>query len=164
MTRWHSVDNQSVRSSVPVVSIWLSSGNRTFLEVASMVDTWWIVAVLSSNTCSSMQNHESIYDLNIDPRNRSEKSRKKVCKHLLGTLLVVDSEWHYWFSNKKTVSKFLIYMHSWWPNVSWLFLLCIKLFVCMYFFSFLHLDHFVFPGSRLCKEHSQRKKKTLSTR
>ena len=30
--------------SVPVVSRWLWPGNRTFLEVASMVVTWWIVA------------------------------------------------------------------------------------------------------------------------
>ena len=36
-------DNQSVRSSAPVVSRWLGLGNRTFSEVASMVVTWWIV-------------------------------------------------------------------------------------------------------------------------
>ena len=41
-------DNQSVRSSVLVVSSWLSPGNRTFLEVASMVVNWWIVAFLCS--------------------------------------------------------------------------------------------------------------------
>ena len=41
---WGSGNNQSVRSSVPVVSRWLSPGNRTsFLEVAGMVATWWIV-------------------------------------------------------------------------------------------------------------------------
>ena len=39
---------QSVGSSVPVVSKWLWPGNRTFLEVASMVVTWWIVAFLRS--------------------------------------------------------------------------------------------------------------------
>ena len=42
--RWQLSDNQSVRSSVPVVSRWLWPGNRTFSEVASMVVTWWIVA------------------------------------------------------------------------------------------------------------------------
>ena len=31
------------RSSVPVVSRWLWPGSTTFLEVASMVVTWWIV-------------------------------------------------------------------------------------------------------------------------
>ena len=36
-------DNQSEGSSVPVVSRWLGPGNKTFLEVASMVVTWWIV-------------------------------------------------------------------------------------------------------------------------
>ena len=40
--------NQCVRSSVPVVSRWLIPGNRTFLEVASMGVTWWIVAFLHS--------------------------------------------------------------------------------------------------------------------
>ena len=43
-THWCSGDNQSVRSSAPVVSRWLGPGNRTFLEVVSMVVTWWIVA------------------------------------------------------------------------------------------------------------------------
>ena len=37
-----------VRSSGPVVSRWLRPGNRTLLEVASMVVTWWIVAFLHS--------------------------------------------------------------------------------------------------------------------
>ena len=31
-----------------MVSRWLGPGNRTFLEVASMVVTWWIVAFLPS--------------------------------------------------------------------------------------------------------------------
>ena len=35
-------------SSVQVVSRWLGPGNRTFLEVASMVVTWWIVVFLHS--------------------------------------------------------------------------------------------------------------------
>ena len=42
-TRWCSSDNQSARSSVPMISRWLWPGNRTCLEVASMVITWWIV-------------------------------------------------------------------------------------------------------------------------
>ena len=37
-------------SSVPVVSRWLGPGNRTFLEVASIVVAWWIVAFLHSVT------------------------------------------------------------------------------------------------------------------
>ena len=37
-TRWCLGDNQSVGSSVPVVSRWLWPGNRTFLEVL----TWWL--------------------------------------------------------------------------------------------------------------------------
>ena len=37
---------ESEGSSVPVVSRWLWLGNRTFLELASMVVTWWIVAFL----------------------------------------------------------------------------------------------------------------------
>ena len=36
---WHSGDNQSVGSPVPVVRRWLWPGNRTFLEVASMIVT-----------------------------------------------------------------------------------------------------------------------------
>ena len=31
-----------------MVSRWLKPGNRTFLEVANMVVTWWIVAFLPS--------------------------------------------------------------------------------------------------------------------
>ena len=41
-------DNQSVGSSVLVVSRWLWLGKGTFFEVASMVVTWWIVAFLRS--------------------------------------------------------------------------------------------------------------------
>ena len=37
---WRLSDNQSVGSSVPVVSRWLWPGNRTLLEVASRVVTW----------------------------------------------------------------------------------------------------------------------------
>ena len=48
--RWCSGDNQSVRSSVPVVNRWLWPGNRTFLEVVSMMVTWWIVAFLCSGS------------------------------------------------------------------------------------------------------------------
>ena len=47
---WYLCDNQSVRSSVPVVSRWLWPGSRTFLEVASMVVTGWVVA----NLCSEL--------------------------------------------------------------------------------------------------------------
>ena len=36
--------------SVPVVSRWLGPGNRTCLEAASMVVTWWIVAFLHSDS------------------------------------------------------------------------------------------------------------------
>ena len=38
-----SGDYQNVWSSAPVVSKWLGRGNRTFLEVASVVVTCWIV-------------------------------------------------------------------------------------------------------------------------
>ena len=43
-TCWWSDDNESFGSSVLVVSRWLWLWNRTFLEVSSMVVTWWIVA------------------------------------------------------------------------------------------------------------------------
>ena len=46
---WRSGNNQSVGLSAPVVSRWLWPGNRTFLEVASMVVTWCIVAFLHSD-------------------------------------------------------------------------------------------------------------------
>ena len=52
--RWCSGNNQSVGSSAPVVSRWLWTGNRTVLEVTSMVVTWWIVffcVVLWDKTC-----------------------------------------------------------------------------------------------------------------
>ena len=35
-------------SSVPVVSRWLEPENRTFLELVSMVVTWWIVTCVPS--------------------------------------------------------------------------------------------------------------------
>ena len=41
-------NNESEGSSVPVVSRWLWPGNGTFLEVASVVVTWWRVAFLHS--------------------------------------------------------------------------------------------------------------------
>ena len=43
-----SASSWSVGSSVLVVSRWLWPGNRTLLEKASMVVTWWIVACLFS--------------------------------------------------------------------------------------------------------------------
>ena len=48
---------KSVRSSVPVVTRWLRPGNRTFFEVASMVVTCWIVAVLCSDCHKSFTEH-----------------------------------------------------------------------------------------------------------
>ena len=47
-TCWRSGNNQCVGSSALVVSRWLWPGNRTFLEVASMVVTRWILACLHS--------------------------------------------------------------------------------------------------------------------
>ena len=38
------VDDLTLWLLVPAVSRWLWPGNRTFLEVASIVVTWWIVA------------------------------------------------------------------------------------------------------------------------
>ena len=53
-SHWRSGDNQSVGSSTPVVSRWLWPGNRTFLEVVSMVVSWWIAAFLPSHIFSSV--------------------------------------------------------------------------------------------------------------
>ena len=50
---WHSGDNQSGGSSALVVSRWLWPGNKTFLEVASMVVTWWVLAFLPSGVNSN---------------------------------------------------------------------------------------------------------------
>ena len=49
---WCSGDNQSVGSSALVVSRWLGPRHtsKTFLEVASMVVTRWIVAFLRCDT------------------------------------------------------------------------------------------------------------------
>ena len=58
---WHPGDNQCVRSSVTAVTRWLWPGNRTFLEVASMVVTWWIVAFFLSQPWPSI----SIYCLSL---------------------------------------------------------------------------------------------------
>ena len=44
--RWRLGNNQSVGSSALLVSRWLWPGTRTFLEQASMVVSWWIVAFL----------------------------------------------------------------------------------------------------------------------
>ena len=50
-------DNQSVRSSVPVVSRWLWPGKMTYLEVASTMVTWWVVAFWGSvgKSCSDVK-------------------------------------------------------------------------------------------------------------
>ena len=45
--------SESEGSSAPVVRRLLKPGNRTFLEVASMVVTWWIVAFLCYVTLCS---------------------------------------------------------------------------------------------------------------
>ena len=60
LTTWPSVtsvclsasegDNQSVWSSSLEVNRWLPPGNRTFLEVASMVIPWWIVGFFAQWT------------------------------------------------------------------------------------------------------------------
>ena len=47
---WRSGSNQSVRLSTPVVSSLLWPGSSTFLDMASMVVTWWIVAFLPSGS------------------------------------------------------------------------------------------------------------------
>ena len=57
--KYRPCKNQSVGSSAPVVSRWLWPGNRTLLEVASMVVSWWLVAFLPSVTCL----HLNIYTL-----------------------------------------------------------------------------------------------------
>ena len=49
-----SDDNQSITSLVSVVNIWLWPGNRTLLEVASMVVTWRVVAFLHRVTFCSI--------------------------------------------------------------------------------------------------------------
>ena len=47
-SHWCSGDNQSVRSSVPVLASGYDLEMEHFLEVASIVVTWWIVALLHS--------------------------------------------------------------------------------------------------------------------
>ena len=39
-------DNQNEGSSVPVVCRWVWPGNKTFLEVSSMVVTWWLFSAV----------------------------------------------------------------------------------------------------------------------
>ena len=46
--RWRLSDNQSVQSSAQEVSRWLWPENKTFLEVDSMVSSWWVAAFLPS--------------------------------------------------------------------------------------------------------------------
>ena len=62
---WFLADNHSVRSSAPVVNRWLWPANRTFLEVDSMVVSWWIVAFLS---CDSSR----ILVITLSPQNNVE--------------------------------------------------------------------------------------------
>ena len=51
LTLWLSLERQRGEgSSVPVVTRWLWPGNRTFLEVASMVVTWWRMAFFAQCT------------------------------------------------------------------------------------------------------------------
>ena len=49
--RWCLGDTQSVRSSALVVSRWLWPGNRTLLEVDSMVVSWWMVSFWNCVDC-----------------------------------------------------------------------------------------------------------------
>ena len=58
---WCSGENQSVESSLPVVSRWLWPGNRIFLKVASMVVTWYHSHFLRSGYLAlTFQNWENI--------------------------------------------------------------------------------------------------------
>ena len=58
---WRSGNNQSVRSSAPVVTRWLWPENRTFSEVDSMVVTWWIACLFCAVSCwSSYYNSSSV--------------------------------------------------------------------------------------------------------
>ena len=56
---WCSGDNQSVWSSVSVVSRWLWPGYRTFLEVVSMVATRLIVAFLYHESDCHVYKHRA---------------------------------------------------------------------------------------------------------
>ena len=70
LPHWHTGNNQSVRSSVPVVHRWLGPENMTFLEVASMVAAWWIMAFLCSdhleNEMSTVTKSEKVGDGRAD--------------------------------------------------------------------------------------------------
>ena len=55
----------SVGSSVPVVSRWLWSGNRTFSEVSSMVVTWWKVAFGWNQDCQITADRAVFYSFYI---------------------------------------------------------------------------------------------------
>ena len=66
---WCSGDSQSVGSSALVVSRWLWPGNRTLLEVASMVVTWWIVGFFLPNVtwkCLPINLKINLYGPNIN--------------------------------------------------------------------------------------------------
>ena len=55
-------DDYSEGSSVPMVSRWLRPGNRTYLEVSSIVVTWWIVAFLvqCNESCNGIISSEHL--------------------------------------------------------------------------------------------------------
>ena len=76
-------------SSLPVVSRWLWPGNR-FLEMASMVVTWWIVDFLRSTTCwPGVQWIHSETMKGWCPHKPLRKIKATVCNHQADSQLYV---------------------------------------------------------------------------
>ena len=100
---WCLCDNQSVGSSVPVVSRWLWPGNRTFLEVASMMVTWWIMAFSRSAACwnelflgSSCHAACNISIVSIS----GVSLYSCCCSHSRGHSWLLLETWYKWFPHK----------------------------------------------------------------
>ena len=78
-----------VIGSVPVVSRWLWPGNKTFLEVASMVVTWWSSVILRSvqpDGINSIHGYATIISAICMQNNQIRSAYLRTSEHTAGSL------------------------------------------------------------------------------
>ena len=122
--RWCSSNNQSVRSSVLVVSRSLWPGNRTIVEVASMAATWWIVALVNFERlwCSQETPHH-FSDIHLTLCSTLGLDKRRICQNKASHKMA-NSAWLYWFYSKKEMAALWnARIHIYWPFLEIWFIL-----------------------------------------
>ena len=107
---WHFVYCPSASEGkwrvISMVSRWLWPGNRTYLELVSMVVTWWIVACLPSVGHGELH-HSDEYKSTPDNRYILRNPPKKVCCFCLFFFKEQDIVFSVWVT-----TNLLIYLEA----------------------------------------------------